>query len=155
MRRKDREVTDHHEILHIIDACKIIRICMSDKEGLYLVPLNFGYEYKNNQFIFYCHSAKEGRKLDAISSNPSIGFEMDCQHRLIEAKKACNYSFSFQSVIGNGTAVIINENEEKKHGLTLLMKHQTGKDFSFHDSMIENIAVIKITVSSLSAKRHL
>lgn len=46
MRRKDREITDIEEIRDIIEKCKVCRLAMQDEEGLYLVPLNFGYEFK-------------------------------------------------------------------------------------------------------------
>ena len=46
MRRKDREITDIEEIRDIIEKCKVCRLAMQDEEGLYLVPLNFGYEFE-------------------------------------------------------------------------------------------------------------
>ena len=48
----------------------------------YVVPLNFGYTCEDGAFTFYCHSAKEGKKLDVIRKNASVAFEMDCQNTL-------------------------------------------------------------------------
>ncbi len=64
MRRKDREVVDQKEIMQIIDNCKVCRIAMHDKEGLYIVPLNFGYSYENSQLVLFFNRAKEGRKIN-------------------------------------------------------------------------------------------
>lgn len=154
MRRKDREVTEIKQLLEIIDCCKVCRIAMQDNDGLYIVPLNFGYEYKDKALTLYFHSAKEGRKISAIAENSSVCFEMDCEHRLIEADEACEYAYSFKSIIGNGSAKIVDEAEEKKKALSLLMIHQTGKDFAFNDKMAESVAVFKVTATSFTGKYH-
>lgn len=154
MRRKDREVTDKNQLLEIVDCCKVCRIATQDKDGLYIVPLNFGYEYEEEALTLYFHSAKEGRKISAIAENSSVCFEMDCEHRLIEAEDACGYGYSFKSIIGNGIVTMIEDSEEKKKALSLLMLHQTGKEFAFNEKMAESVAVFKIAASSFTGKYH-
>lgn len=154
MRRKDREVTDINELMKIIDQCKVCRIAMEDKDGLYIVPMNYGYSYKDNQLVLFFHSAKEGRKITALKDNSDVCIEMDCEHRLITGDEACQYSYSFKSIIGNGEAVFIDDVEEKKTALSILMKHQSGKDFSFDDRMVKGVAVFKIVVHSFTGKYH-
>ncbi len=153
MRRSEREVTDAGEIQKIIEECKVLRVAMQDEFGLYIVPLNFGYATNDGKFEFYCHSSRKGRKIDAMQNNANIAFEMDCEHGLVEADKACGYSYTYASIIGNGKAVFL-EGDEKKQALTLLMKHQTGKDFEFNDRQVAAVAAIKIEVENLSAKAH-
>ena len=152
MRRKDREVTDPKELMQIIDQCKVCRIAMHDKAGLYIVPMNFGYRYENNQLVLFFHSAKEGRKINALKENSDVGFEMDCEHNLITADVACQYGYFFKSIIGNGKAIFIDDVEEKKVALALLMKYQTGQDFSFVDEMVSSVTVFKIMVQNFSGK---
>jgi nitroimidazol reductase NimA-like FMN-containing flavoprotein (pyridoxamine 5'-phosphate oxidase superfamily) len=154
MRRKDREVTNLKELMQIIDQCKICRIAMHDKAGLYIVPMNFGYTYENSQLELFFHSAKEGRKISALKENSNVCFEMDCEHRLITADVACNYGYFFKSIIGNGKVVFIDAIKEKKTALSLLMKHQTGQDFSFDDQMVNSVSVFKIIVHNFSGKEH-
>ncbi len=154
MRRKDREVVDIKEKIEIINNCKIVRLAMKDNEGLYIVPLNFGYSYLDDKLTLYCHSAKEGRKLDAIAENSEVAFEMDCQHKLIEAQLPCLYGFYFKSIIGNGVASIVEDMEEKKIALSLLMKHQAGKDFVFEDKHAKAVTVFKVEVTNFSAKEY-
>lgn len=154
MRRKDREVTVIDEKIEIISNCKVIRLAMKDKEGLYIVPLNFGYSYLNDKLTLYFHSAKEGRKLDGIVENPEVAFEMDCEHKLIEAEIPCLYGFSYKSIIGNGVSSIVENMEEKKSALSLLMKHQTGKDFTFEDKHAKAVTVFKVEVTNFSAKEY-
>lgn len=154
MRRKDREVTELNELMQIIDQCKVCRIAMQDEAGLYIVPMNFGYTFDNNQLVLFFHSAKEGRKINALEENSDVCFEMDCNHSLITANVACNYGYSYKSIIGNGKAVFIDDVGEKKTALSTLMKHQTRQDFSFDDRMVNTVYVFKIIVHNYSAKDH-
>ena len=137
----------------IIDTCKVCRIGMIDEQGIYIVPMNFGYEFVDEKLRIYLHCAKEGRKLFAIAVNPSVCVEMDCEHQLVEGDIACTYGYRFASVIGNGKAVIVEDIEEKKHGLSVLMRHQTGKDFVFEDAQTRSVAVVRIDVETFTGKR--
>lgn len=155
MRRKEREVSDKSELKLILEACQICRIALKDEEGLYIIPLNFGVEFFDDSLVLYFHSAKTGRKLSAIKKDGQVAFEMDTDHRLIEADKACDYGFAFSSIIGKGHAEIVSDLDEKKKGLSLLMKHQTGKDFAFDDKSASSVTVWKVTAEQYTGKRHL
>ena len=88
MRRNDREITDSQEILSIVNECKVIRLAMLDEQGLpYIIPLNFGYRFADGVFTFYCHSAREGRKLELLRRDPRVSFEMDCRGELQSADR--------------------------------------------------------------------
>ena len=87
-------MTQIEEQLAILDQCKVCRVALQDKQGLYLVPLNFGYQYEDGHLILYFHSAKSGRKIDALQENSAVAFEMDCAHRLIEAENPCQYGYA-------------------------------------------------------------
>lgn len=153
MRRTDREVTDAAQIREIIHACRCCRVGFYDHGEIYIVPLNFGYCCENGQYTLYFHSAREGRKIDLLQEKPAVGFEMDTGHALHTADKACGHSAAFQSVIGNGTAQIVTDSDEKIKGLSLLMQHETGRtDWDFPNA--EAVAVFKITVTHLSCKAH-
>ena len=154
MRRKDREVTDIQELLSIVEECRICHVGLLDDKGVYIVPLNYGFEYVNKQLILYFHSAQVGRKIDAIIKNPNVCVEMDCDHRLIEGEKACDFSFGFKSIIGNGVATILSNYDEKLKGLSLLMKHETLKEYAFDENMVNHVSVIKVIVNEFSGKYH-
>ena len=155
MRREDREVTDLIKIENIISQCTCCRIGFHDDEEVYIVPLNFGYEAKNDTYIFYFHGAQEGRKIDLIKKNPIVGFEMDTNYALNEADLACGYSARFQSIIGNGVISIVTEINEKKLGLSLLMEHNTRKqNWHFDEKMINAVTVFKLEVKKMSCKEH-
>lgn len=154
MRRKDREVTNIEEQLSILNDCKVCRIAVQDAQGLYIVPLSFGYSYDEGRLTLYFHSAPSGRKIRAIEENGSVAFEMDCRHRLIEAENACGYGCTFGSIIGSGTASIVRDTKEKQKALSRLMKHQTGKDFVFDGRQADAVTVFRLDATDFSVKER-
>ena len=153
MRRKDREITDIQQILNIISKAKILRLGLFDGEYPYVVPLHYGYEYADSRLVFYMHSAKEGHKLELIANNPHVCVELDCGVELISGGEVpCIYGSTFASVIGRGVAEIVNDENEKIKGLSVLMKTQTGRDFEINSQMAATVAVIKVTLTEFTAK---
>ena len=67
----------------------------------------FLYAVEDGAFTFYCHSAKEGKKLDVIRKNASVAFEMDCQKALQHGETSCTHSYYYASVLGEGKAEIL------------------------------------------------
>ena len=45
MRLEKREIKDPAELEKVLDACKVVRIGTMDAEGMFIVPVNFGYEF--------------------------------------------------------------------------------------------------------------
>ena len=153
MRRKDREVTDQEEIRGILERAKILHMGLFDEEYPYVVPLHYGYEFEEGRLTLYMHSAKEGHKLDLIRMDPRVCVEIDCDEELVfGGDLACKYGSVFASVIGRGTAEIVENEEEKIKGLKLLMKHQTGRDFAFDGAMTAGVEVLRVSISEYSAK---
>jgi nitroimidazol reductase NimA-like FMN-containing flavoprotein (pyridoxamine 5'-phosphate oxidase superfamily) len=154
MRRADREITDVPAIRMILDSCKVFRLAMCADSVPYVVPLNYGYIFENGNCTIYFHCAQEGKKLDIIRRNGTVCFEMDTDHELTTAETACGYGYNFSSIIGNGIVKILDAAEDKKNGLKILMKHQTGKDFDFTDEQTAHVAVCRIDVTELTAKKR-
>ena len=120
---------------------------------MYIVPVNYGYIYENEKYIFYFHGAKAGRKYELSKSSPVVGFEIDGAYELLEADVACDYSAKFQSVIGTGRLSIIGDDEEKIKGLNTLMNHISGKsEWNYSKEMIDAVAVFRLEVEKLSCK---
>ena len=156
MRRRDREVTDFRQILDILSASTVIHLGMVDGGKPYVVPMNFGFEADGSDIILYFHSARAGRKIDTLKSNPDVFFESDSAHALIAGDTACSYSFRYQSVMGSGRAVFIEDREGKRHALSMLMRHAGGiVSPSFPDEALEAVAVFSVRCSDYTAKRHL
>ena len=154
MRRKDREVTDIAEIRKILDTADILHLGLFDGEYPYVVPVHYGYEFRDGTLVFYTHSAKEGHKLDLIRNNPAVCVEVDCDVETLPAAAACAYGSTFASVIARGKAEILEGAEEKAEALKILMKCQTGMDFPINAAMAGAVAVLKITADTFTAKRN-
>lgn len=154
MTKREREVTDIQEILAILDKCKVVHIGLTDKDQPYIVPMNYGYTYEDQQLTLFLHGAVKGYKYDLIKANPKVCFEMECDVMPFEGKVACQYGMVYSSIIGKGTAEIVEDVEEKKRALSILMKTQTGKDFAFNEKLVSIVNVIEIHVMEFTAKKR-
>ena len=154
MRRKDREVTRHGDLLGMIARFKVCRLGLWDGREVYVVPLNFGYEEKNGSLSLFFHCAREGRKLDILQNRPEVSFEMDGDHVLLEGDVPCRYSYAYGCVMGRGVVEFLREDEEKMHALRRIMLHQTGRDADFTPGMVRSVCVLRLKVEAISAKLH-
>ena len=156
MRRKEREVTDMARIDEIISSCDCCRIALADGTSAYIVPLNFGYERIEGKGIFYFHGAKVGRKIDLIQKNGYAGFELDTNHILMRHEEACGHSFGYSSVVGSGKISLIDNMDEKKHALSLMMKQHTEQgNWQIPDKAVEAVGVMKLEVEEMCGKENL
>ncbi len=154
MTRREREVTDINEIVKILDQAKIAHIGLVDDNMPYVVPMNYGYTLTDGRLTLYIHGATEGRKIDIIRKKPDVFVEIDCDVVPFEGDIACRYGTSYSSVMAEGTAHILDDIDEKREGLKVLMKTQTGKDFEFTDKMVNVVSVIRIDVKEFTAKHR-
>jgi len=154
MRRSDREITNPAEMIEIIEKCTVCRLALADGNIPYIVPMNYGYEYKGGKLTLYFHGAKEGKKLDIIAKNPLACFEVDCSHKLVQAAEAWNYTMEYESVIGSGRIHLCAEKSEKIKALEQLMKkYAKDKTFTFPDHVIESVTLFRLDVLEFTGKR--
>ena len=149
MRRKEKQITDMNEVVQILEQAQVCRLAMVDQGHPYVVPLNFGYR----DGALYFHSALEGRKIDVIRADPQVCFEVDEMVRMDKAAKACDWGVSFKSIIGTGTARILDTPAEKKAGLDIIMSHYSGRSFDYPDEMLTKTAVIQVTIHEMTGKQ--
>ena len=154
MTKRERQVTDLTQIMDILDAGKVLHLGLAVENEPYVVPMNYGYTAEDGRLVIYLHSADQGKKLDMIRTNPKVFFAIDCDRIPFEGKKPCQYGLAYASVMGKGIARIVEDVEEKKKAMSVLMKTQTGKDFVFEDRLVSIVAVIRIDVSEYTAKHR-
>ena len=152
--KRERQVTDPEQILHILDTGKVLHLGLAVDNEPYVVPMNYGYAMEDGKLTMYLHSALKGKKLDMMRANPRVFFEIDCDLQLFEGRVPCQYGLVYSSIMGRGTATIVEDVEEKKRAMTMLMKTQTGKDFTFEDRLVSIVAVIRIDVAEYTAKHR-
>ena len=154
MTKRERQVTDPQQIKDILDTAQVVHLGLSVDNEPYVVPMNYGYTMEEGKLTLYLHSAVRGKKLDMIRKNSKVFFEMDCDRKPFEGRLPCQYGLSYSSLMGRGTAHIVEDVEEKKKAMSVLMKTQTDKDFSFEDRLVSIVTVIRIDVAEYTAKHR-
>ena len=154
MTKRELQITDEAQILNILNTAKVLHLGMAVDNEPYVVPMNYGYTMEEGKLVLYLHSALRGKKLDMMRANPKVFFEMDCDWIPFEGEKPCQYGLGYSSIMGCGTARIVEDVEEKMKAMTALMKTQTGKDFTFNDRLVSIVAVIRIDVQEYTAKHR-
>ena len=148
MRRCDREITDRKDIDGIIRRCRVCHLAMCDDCQPYVVPLSFGYD----GCFLYFHTAREGRKIDIIRRNNRVCFEFDILHDIITSEQACSWGAKFESVIGSGTAEILDTLEIKNDALEWIMRQYGSGNWDFTEKMLNKISVIRVQIIEISGK---
>ena len=148
MRLSEREITDQSAIEDIIRRSLVCRLGLSDENRPYIVPLCFGYKDRT----LYFHGAREGRKIDIIRKNPYVCFEFDLNSGVKKAEKACKWGMGYQSVMGTGKASLLEQSDEKKRALEIIMAQYGDGDFNFSDQIIEKTGIIKIDIEEMTGK---
>ena len=154
MTKRERQVTDPEQILHILDTGKVVHLGPSVNDEPYVVPMNYGYTMEDGKLTLYLHSAVRGKKLEMIQANSKVFFEIDCDRMPFEGRVPCQYGMVYSSIMGRGTATLVEDVEAKKQAMAILMKTQTGKDFSFNDRLVSIVTVIRIDAQEYTAKHR-
>lgn len=155
MTRREQEITNKAEIRAILDACKVVHLGLVDGDEPYVVPMNYGYTMdEDGKLALYLHGATQGRKLDLMRANPKVFFEMECDIVPFEGDVACRYGTTYKSIMGRGKAVILDDPAEKMEALSILMKTQTEKDFTFNEALVRVVSVIRIDALEYTAKHR-
>jgi len=149
MRRHEKEITDKAKVEDVIQRAKVCRLGLCDQDQPYVVPLCFGYE----NGTLYCHSAPEGRKLDMVRSNPKVCFELDVDQEFAPNDEACKWSLRYRSVIGFGTATVVEVPAAKRRGLDVIMAHYADGPFTYEDQAIDRTVVIQVAVEHMTGKQ--
>ncbi|NWF57591.1 MAG: pyridoxamine 5'-phosphate oxidase family protein [Syntrophaceae bacterium] len=132
MRRKHCEVTDPKEMNRILSSTNIGRMATVDTEGYpYITPLNFVF----HQGCVYFHCAPQGEKLDNLTRDPRVCFEVSIPLAYLEVafnaeRNPCRTHQLYHSVIIRGRARIVPDGELKTAVLNaLLAKHEGNRAF--------------------------
>ena len=154
MTKRELQITDENQIRNILDTAKVLHLGLAVNNEPYVVPMNYGYTMEEGKLVLYLHSAQNGKKLDMMRANPKVFFEMDCDWVPFEGEKPCQYGLGYSSIMGCGTAQVVEDVEEKIKAMSALMKTQTGKDFSFNERLVSIVAVTRIDVAEYTAKQR-
>ena len=163
MRQAGRQLRSAGQLHDVVEACQTVRIACADEEGLFIVPMSFGYDWADPEEIdadeprlaLWVHSAGAGRKADAFDREPRVAIEMDVQDGVIAGTYACAYSYAYRSIMGTGTIHRIQGTEAKRYGLTRIMQHLAPEaSAGFTDQALARTNIYCIDIDHFTGKQR-
>jgi len=150
MRRKEREITSRKEIDEILGSSTVMNLAFSDNNVPFLVPVFFAYDGT----ALYFHSASRGTKMEILSRNDQLCFEISVDQGVIESELACDFEARHRTVIGFGKGGLIEGIPEKVRVLDMIVARFTDRKFSYPPGSLDNTAVVRIDILSIKGKKH-
>jgi len=157
MRKKEQEITDPAEIRDALNRAVVLRLGFFDGRTPYVVPVNFGYDGGDALFI---HSGHEGWKMEILKNHPRVCFEAEVDVAVIPPARPdnhCGFSMAYRSVIGFGSAVILDDPAQKTDALKTIVRHldpeKLPEDIVFPEGAVESTAVVRINIESMTGKK--
>jgi len=155
MRRTDRLVNEAAGLELIILRSDVCRVAFADNNYPYIVTMNFGYSGGDQPCLFF-HCANEGKKLEMISKNNFVCFELDTDHEIYEGENGCDWGMKFSSVVGYGRISVLRDRESRIHGLDCIMSHYSDRSaFSYDERVLGNTSVLRLEIEEMTGKRKL
>ena len=163
MRQAGRQLRSAGQLHDVVEACQTVRIACVGKEGPFIVPMSFGYDWADPEEIdadeprlaLWVHSAGAGRKADAFDREPRVAIEMDVQDGVIAGTYACAYSYAYRSIMGTGTIHRIQGTEAKRYGLTRIMQHLAPEaSAGFTDQALARTNIYCIDIDHFTGKQR-
>lgn len=153
MKLKEDMITEREEMEELLRKEKVCRFAMCDGDGPYVLPMAYGY--KDGQL--FLHSSKNGRKIDALKRDPRVCFVVDTGYETVPGHPSTPHgiAFRFKSVIGSGRASFVDDPEEKRKAMDIIVEQQFGRaGFGYSDEGVQNMAIIRVDLESLTGKKN-
>jgi nitroimidazol reductase NimA-like FMN-containing flavoprotein (pyridoxamine 5'-phosphate oxidase superfamily) len=151
LRRADKEIKDPREVEVVLKEAEVGRLGTCVDGRPYVVPLSFAY--RDGRILF--HGAAEGKKMTDITRNPRVCFEVDIAE-LMPAEDPCNFNFRYRSVIADGTARVIEDEDGRIGGLKLIVEKYApgmgGRITKETVDRLKNLAVVEIKIDEMVGK---
>nr|WP_319400546.1 pyridoxamine 5'-phosphate oxidase family protein [uncultured Carboxylicivirga sp.] len=147
--------TLNHKDIEVIEAiirkCDICFVGVVDPENKpYVLPMNYGYKDQ----VIYLHSAPEGRIIDILNNNNNICVTFSTDNELVfqHPEVACSYRMKSKSVVAMGKVEFVEDMDEKREALNILMKTYSEKEFKYSDPAVKNVKIWKVAMDEVSCK---
>jgi nitroimidazol reductase NimA-like FMN-containing flavoprotein (pyridoxamine 5'-phosphate oxidase superfamily) len=150
--RPNRELYDKSDINRILIEGKFAVISMCRENEPYIVTLSYGYDSDNETLYFHC--AKKGLKLDFLDSNKNV-----CATVIKDKGYVINEcGHEYESVVFWGEMQIVNDLQEKKHGMSMMLHHLEDKDSVIKDKQLKSdeyspkMEILKLKIEQIHGK---
>lgn len=145
-----KKIKDEKILEDILLDAQYLRLGLCGDDKPYIVPISFGYKDKT----IYLHSSKKGTKINLIKQNKNACFEVDNFYETLPSDAPCSYYMKYQSVVGYGTATILEDEEEKKEGLKIIIHRYHNKEYNIDDLNVKGVAIIRIDVDEMHGRHY-
>ncbi|MEX0640084.1 MAG: pyridoxamine 5'-phosphate oxidase family protein [Nitrosopumilaceae archaeon] len=152
------EIKSKEKIKEFLDKEHVGRIATIDQNGYpQVIPMNF--VFLND--VIYMHSHTKGEKLENVTRNDKVGFEVDRELEFLpsyfeDTKDASLADTLYISVVIKGKGKIVNDRQEKTNALNGLMKKYQPEGryepISPEMSVLDEVAIIKVTPDMIRGK---
>lgn len=152
------EIKSKEKIKEFLDKEHVGRIATIDQNGYpQVIPMNFVFL---NDAI-YMHSHTKGEKLENVTRNDKVGFEVDRELEFLpsyfeDPKDASLADTLYISVVIKGKGKIVNDKQEKTNALNGLMKKYQPEGryepISSDMHVLDEVAIIKVMPDSMRGK---
>jgi nitroimidazol reductase NimA-like FMN-containing flavoprotein (pyridoxamine 5'-phosphate oxidase superfamily) len=155
MRVSKKEIKDPDVITGLLTQCHVGRLGTIGKDGSPMIkPLNFVY-YGGK---IYFHSAQEGEKIEDITRDSRVCFEVDLPIAYVKSLSIpCRADYLYRSIIIKGKAHIVEDKDESLSALKGLMeKYQPEGGYGeFPEEKLQLTTVVSIDIEEMTGKEDL
>lgn len=148
-----RVITTREGMEDILLRADICFVGITDLEGNpYVIPMSFGYK----EGVIYLHSGNEGSSLDMLRHNNRVCITFSVDHTLVyqDVQIGCSYSMKSKSLVCRGAVTFIDDIQEKREALNIIMKHYTNYSVRYSDPAVRNVCVWKVTIDKMTAREY-
>jgi nitroimidazol reductase NimA-like FMN-containing flavoprotein (pyridoxamine 5'-phosphate oxidase superfamily) len=147
LRRIERDMPERADQVAVLRGQKYLSLAMARDNQPYLVSLNYAFSEEEN--CFYVHSAPEGRKLDYLRANPRVwGMVIEDRGYL---PGQCSHAY--RSVMFDARAEFLDDVEEKRQALALMIDHADPDPEPLKQKLIATANLDQVVVLRLSVQR--
>lgn len=152
MRRKHLEIKDIDKIAEILNKINTIHIGINNQEYPLIFPLSFGFEVIDDKISIYFHGGFQGLRYELLKKDNHVCIEAE----LFSKYKKTNTSATanYDSIIGFGEAIELTDDNERLHGLKLLVKHCGFENLDINQDLFKHTAVFKVKLKEISCKSN-
>lgn len=157
VRRQDRAVDDEAWLRARLDSAAFGVLAMADGDQP-LVNVNL-FAFDPDRRAIYLHTGRIGRTRETVQRNPKVCFLVADMGRLLPADEALEFSVEYESVVVFGRASVVEDAEEARQGLQLLLDRYAphlhpDRDYRpITGDELRRTSVFRVDVESWSGKR--
>ncbi|MCH4054251.1 MAG: pyridoxamine 5'-phosphate oxidase family protein [Atopobiaceae bacterium] len=155
MHREHCRISDKDMASKILDMGCVCSVAYHDEPYPYVIQMNYGYAWEGDDLVFYLHLGTEGHKFDLIAANPHVAVEAGYFINRIGHKSYRKELHDYRSVIGYGTAEIINGADEERWltGMNALLDNCGWPRLrGVSEKNLKRLQVLKVTCPIWTAK---